>query len=165
MSFQNNSNKDGGTGSRRIESDVIIDRNSLIISQNFCVNALVGSEQTLLIEKVPENSLDAEGNPIHEEDLDAELEYIVQQEFTLIYVAPIEAIRSAILMTVVARNLSENDVLISIEDADEEYTEEIVPARSELAITVHNGNCIRALALSQSRVQFYVSVFYTTTTL
>lgn len=165
MSFKNNSNKDGGNGSRRIESDVIIDRNSLIISQNFCVNALVGSDQTLLIEKVPENSLDAEGDPIHEEDLDAELEYIVQQEFTLIYVAPIEAIRSAILMTVVARNLSENDVLISIEDADEEYTEEIVPPRSELAITVHNGNCIRALALSQSRVQFYVSVFYTTTTL
>lgn len=161
MSFQNSSNKDGGNSFLRIESDVMIDRNSLIIGQNFCINALVGSEQTLLIEKAPDDSLDSED----EDSLDVENEFVVQQEYTLVYVAPVESIRSAILMTVIARNLSENDVLISIEDADETFTEEIVPARSELAVTVHNGNCIRALALTQSRVQFYVSVYYSTTSL
>lgn len=161
MSFQNNSNKGADSGSRRIESDVIIDRNSLVIGQTFCVNALIGGEQTLVIEEIP---VDSEDGTVDIESLD-ENEFLIQQEYTLVYAAPIETIRSAILMTVVARNLSENDVLISIEDADEEFTEEIAPAKSELAITVHNGVCIRALALTQCRVQFYVSVFYSTNSL
>lgn len=160
MSFQSNSNKDEQPGSRRIESEVIIDRNSLIIGQIFCVNALIGSDQTLLIEKVPNDSLESDESSLQEDSLGSSNEIIIQQEYTLVYAAPIETIRSAMLMTVIAKNLSENDVLVSVEDADETYTEEIIPAKSELAITVHNGVCIRALALAESRVQFFISVFY-----
>lgn len=165
MSFKSDSNKDGHQSSRRIESEVMIDRNSLIIGQNFCLNTLIGSEKTLLIEKVTETDISIDEDTLHDESLNASNEIVIQQEYTLVYAAPIETIRSAILMTVIAKNLSENDVLISIEDADETFTEEVVPAKSELAITVHNGVCIRALAIVQSRVQFFVSVFYSTNSL
>lgn len=168
MGFQRSSNKDCNNDGRnnRIDSEVIIDRNSLIISQNFCVNTIVGGKQTLVIERLPMpeevDSFTDDESTLFEEETETNEEVTIRQNYTLIYAAPTEPIRAALLMTVIARNLSESDVLVSIEDADEALVEEVVPAKSELAITVQNATCVRALALDASRVQFYISAYYST---
>ncbi|MFJ8235730.1 hypothetical protein ACIQ34_08280 [Ureibacillus sp. NPDC094379] len=164
MSSQRRSSKDWQVGNRndRFDNDVIIDRNSLIIEQNFCVNAIVGGEQTLIIEEVPqEDELLTRGeSSSYQEEIEATNDVTIRQSYTLIYRAPSEPIRASLLMTVIARNQSENDVLISIEDAEGDLVEEVIPTKSELAITLQNAVCIRALALSASRVQFFISAFY-----
>ncbi|MFP3918832.1 hypothetical protein U5N28_13605 [Lysinibacillus telephonicus] len=151
----------------RIESEIVIDRNSLIINQKFCVNAIVGAEQKLIIEEVP--NLDEEWELTAEEDsfdFQEEIEITenipIRQDYTLIYASPSSPIRSPLLMTVIARNLSENDVLVSIEDDQDALVEEVVPANSELALTAQNANFIRALALAPSHVQFFINVFHPT---
>ncbi|MBM7607484.1 hypothetical protein JOD29_000721 [Lysinibacillus composti] len=167
MSSQRRSSKDWQDGNRndRFDNDVIIDRNSLIIEQNFCVNAIVGGERTLIIEEVPhEDELLTSGeSSMFEEKIEtANDDVTIRQSYTLIYRAPSEPIRASLLMTVIAKNQSENDVLISIEDAEGELVEEVIPTKSELALTIQNAVCIRALALSASRVQFFISAFYPT---
>lgn len=172
MGYQRGSNKSGSDENRnsRIDSEVIIDRNSLIISQNFCINATVGGQQKLVIERLPMPE-DAElytldESTLFQEETETEIEVEKTEKvtinYTLIYSAPTEPIRAALLMTVIARNLSENDILVSIEDTDETVMEEVVPAKSELAMTVQNATNVRALALDASRVQFYISAYYTT---
>lgn len=168
MGLDWNSNKDTNDdrGNSRIESEVIFERNSLIIGQNFCVNATIGGEQKLIIEEntitdnMPADSNVDSSNFLYETET-AE-EGPKNQDYTLIYAAPASPMRAPLLITVIARNLSENDVLISIEDDDEVLVEEIVPANSELALTAQNALFIRALALASSQVQFYISVYHPT---
>lgn len=166
MSSQRRSSKDWQDGNRndRFDNDVIIDRNSLIIEQNFCVNAIVGGEQTLIIEEVPQEDelLTSGESSMYQEEIEATNDVTIRQSYTLIYRAPSEPIRASLLLTVIARNQSDNDVLISIEDAEGDLVEEVIPTKSELALTIQNAVCIRALALSASRVQFFISAFYPT---
>lgn len=70
--------------------------------------------------------------------------------------------RSPILITVIVRNLSENDILVSIEDEQDALVEEVAPVNSELALTAQNANFVRALALAPSEVQFFINVFHPT---
>lgn len=167
MGLDWNSNKDTNDdrGNNRIESEVIFERNSLIIGQNFCVNATIGGEQKLIIEDntISENTkedsiLDDSSVFLHETEMVENAPK--NQDYTLIYAAPASPMRAPLLITVIARNLSENDVLISIEDDDEVLVEEIVPANSELALTAHNALFIRALALASSQVKFFISVYH-----
>ncbi|SOC05971.1 hypothetical protein SAMN05880501_104148 [Ureibacillus xyleni] len=155
----NNDNKQN-----QIESEVILDRNSLIISQTFTVNAIVGAEQKLVIEEiVMEEVDDEEESTVSEHEVEIEIEIAdttIRQDYTLIYAAPATPMRSPILMTIIARNLSENDVLVSIEDEHDVIAEEVVPANSELALTAQHANLVRALALAESQVQFVISVFH-----
>lgn len=151
----------------RIVSDIVVDRNSLIINQNFCVNAIVGAEQKLIIEEVA--IFDDEVEPSSEEEsteFEEEVELIentpIRQDYTLIYAAPATPMRSPLLMTVIAKNLSDNDVLVSIEDEQDALVEEVVPANSELALTAQNANFVRALALAPSQVKFFINVFHPT---
>ena len=169
MGLDWNSNKDTNDdrGNNRIESEVIFERNSLIIGQNFCVNATIGGEQKLIIEEnsIIENTeedskLDDSSDFLHE--IETVEEAPKHQDYTLIYAAPASPMRAPLLITVIARNLSDNDVLISIEDDDEVLVEEIVPANSELALTAQNALFIRALALASSQVQFFISVYHPT---
>jgi len=168
MGLDWNSNKDTNDdrGNSRIESEVIFERNSLIIGQNFCVNATIGGEQKLIIEEntitdnMPADSNVDSSNFLYETETAEEAPK--NQDYTLIYAAPASPMRAPLLITVIARNLSENDVLISIEDDDEVLVEEIVPANSELALTAQNALFIRALALASSQVQFYISVYHPT---
>ncbi|MDI7742054.1 hypothetical protein QMK38_08560 [Lysinibacillus fusiformis] len=168
MGLDWNSNKDTNDdrGNSRIESEVIFERNSLIIGQNFCVNATIGGEQKLIIEEntitdnMPADSNVDSSNFLFETETAEEAPK--NQDYTLIYAAPASPMRAPLLITVIARNLSENDVLISIEDDDEVLVEEIVPANSELALTAQNALFIRALALASSQVQFYISVYHPT---
>lgn len=152
--------------SNRIESEVILDRNSLIISQNFCVDATVGAEEKLIIEKVVITEEDGEPIELNESSYFEEVvkeEIKIRQDYTLIYAAPATPMRSPLLMTVIAKNLSDNDVLVCMEDDADILVEEIVPAKSELALTAQSALFLRALALSPSRVQFFISVFHPTT--
>ncbi|MCM3388463.1 hypothetical protein [Ureibacillus chungkukjangi] len=169
MGLDWNSNKDTNDdrGNNRIESEVIFERNSLIIGQNFCVNATIGGEQKLIIEEdsITENNqedttIDDSSNFFPETDTVEEPPK--NQDYTLIYAAPASPMRAPLLITVIARNLSDNDVLISMEDDDEVLVEEIVPANSELALTAQNALFIRALALEESHVQFFISVYHPT---
>lgn len=150
--------------SNRIESEVIFDRNSLIISQKFCVEATVGAEEKLIIEKVviseDDDTLQFNESSFYEEEIQEEVK--IRQDYTLIYAAPANPMRSPLLMTVIAKNLSDNDVLVCLEDDAEILVEEIVPAQSELALTAQNALFLRALALSPSQVQFFISVFHPT---
>lgn len=151
---------------KRFDNEVIIDGNSIIICQNFCVNAMVGGEQNLIIEEVDivnEEKLFTNEESSHFEVEEEPKEVTpVRQDYTLIYGAPTDAMRSSLLMTVIARNMSENDVLVSIEDDVDALVEEVVPAKSELALTAQNALFVRALALLPSRVKFYISVFHPT---
>ncbi|RUL51270.1 MULTISPECIES: hypothetical protein [Lysinibacillus] len=151
-----------------IESEVISDRNSLIISQTFSVNAIVGAEQKLVIEEVTiveeeeyELITDDESS-VFQAEIEIAENTTIRQDYTLIYAAPATPLRSPLLMTVIARNKSDNDVLVSIEDDHDAIVEEIVPAHSELALTAQNVNFVRALALEPSQVQFLISVFHPT---
>lgn len=157
---------------QQIESEVIRDHNSLIISQTFCVNAIVGAAQKLIIEEVIIEEVDDEVDELEDEDesmdngeqeVEIEIELddsTIRQDYTLIYAAPETPMRSPILMTIIARNLSENDVLVSIEDDSEVIVEEVVPAKSELALTAQHACLVRALALAESKVQFVINVFH-----
>ncbi|QCR32689.1 hypothetical protein [Lysinibacillus sp. SGAir0095] len=169
MSLDWNSNKDtnDNRGSNRIESEVIFERNSLIIAQNFCVNASIGGEQKLIIEEnTIANTTEEDINFDDSSTFLLETEMVEEapknQDYTLIYAAPASPMRAPLLLTVIARNMSDNDVLISIEDDDEVLVEEIVPANSELALTAQNALFIRALALATSQVQFFISVYHPT---
>ncbi|MFC7686848.1 hypothetical protein [Ureibacillus sp. GCM10028918] len=167
MGLDWNSNKDTNDdrGSNRIEGEVIFERNSLIIGQNFCVNATIGQEQKLIIEDnnvSNKNEEKFEESSVFFQEMETVEEAPKNQDYTLIYAAPASPMRAALLMTVIARNLSDNDVLISIEDDEEVLVEEIVPAHSELALTAQNALFLRALALSSSKVQFYISVYLPT---
>lgn len=165
MGFERNLNTEGDAGQpiNRIESEILIDRNSLIISQNFSVNVVVGAEQNLVIEELESGDEDNENEfpsiPNSDEKVE---EVVVQKDYTLIYSAPSEAFRKPLLITLIASNLSENDILVSIEDEEDAIVEEIVPARSELALTAQNAMYIRALALVPSEVKFFISVFHPT---
>lgn len=166
MGFERNLNTEGNDGQpiNRIESEILIDRNSLIISQNFSVNVMVGAEQNLVIEETEMMDEENENNPFsNTSDEDETLEeVVVQKDYTLIYSAPSETFRKPLLITIIASNLSENDVLVSIEDEEDAIVEEIVPAHSELALTAQNAMYIRALALVPSQVKFFISVFHPT---
>ncbi|HWK23374.1 MAG TPA: hypothetical protein VNS08_10135 [Ureibacillus sp.] len=169
MGLDWNSSKDtnDSSGSNRIESEVIFDRNSLIICQKFCVNATIGGEQKLIIEEEPISVIDEEDPELDDStEFFNETELVEEapknQDYTLIYAAPASPMRAPLLITVIARNLSDNDVLISMEDDDEVLVEEIVPANSELALTAQNALFVRALALALSKVQFFISVYHPT---
>lgn len=169
MGLDWNTNKDTNDdrGSNRIESEVIFERNSLIIGQNFCVNATIGEEQKLIIEEnnVSNNNEEAssfEDSSVFLHETNTVEETPKNQDYTLIYAAPASPMRAPLLITVIARNLSDNDVLVSIEDDEEVLVEEIVPAHSELALTAQNALFLRALALSTSQVQFFISVYHPT---
>ena len=169
MGLDWNSNKDTNDdrGNNRIESEVIFERNSLIIGQNFCVNATIGGEQKLIIEEDSiTDSVAGDPSPDDSSNFFLEADNVEEapknQDYTLIYAAPASPMRAPLLITVIARNLSDNDVLISMEDDDEVLVEEIVPANSELALTAQNALFIRALALVASQVQFPISVYHPT---
>jgi len=169
MGLDWNSSKDlnDDRGSNRIESEVIFEKNSLIISQNFCVNATIGGEQKLIIEETTiseqsEEDLELEDSSVFFTETETIEEAPKNQDYTLIYAAPASPMRAPLLITVIARNLSDNDVLISIEDDDDVLVEEIVPANSELALTAQNAMFLRALALAPSQVQFFISVYHPT---
>ena len=144
-----------------IESEVIRDHNSLIISQTFCVNTIVGAAQKLVIEEVIIEEVEEDDD---ENEIEIEIEMdensSIRQDYTLIYAAPETPMRSPILITIIARNLSDNDVLVSIEDDHEVLVEEVVPANSELALTAQHACLVRALALAESQVQFVINVFH-----
>ncbi|RHW38295.1 hypothetical protein D1B33_05250 [Lysinibacillus yapensis] len=168
MGLDCNSNKEKKNAEHnRIESNVIFENNSLIISQSFCVNATVGGDQNLVVEEKP--LFHSDQQPFNTEDSSAFLDESLlptekssPQDYTLIYAAPALPILAPLLITVIARNLSDNDVLISIEDDEEVLVEEIVPANSELALTAQNALFVRALALSQSKLQFFINVYHPT---
>lgn len=152
---------------RRIESEIVIDRNSYIINQNFCVNAIVGAEQKLIIEEIAiyeeeEEPFTEDESIEYEEEIEITENVTIRQDYTLIYAAPAMPMRTPLLITVIARNLSQNDVLVSIEDEQDALVEEVVPANSELALTAQNANFVRALALAPSKVQFFINVFHHT---
>lgn len=167
LDWNTNMGTNDDRGSNRIESEVIFERNSLIIGQNFCVNAMIGEEQKLIIEEKNdtnhmEEASNFEDSSIFFHETGTVEEAPKNQDYTLIYAAPASPMRAPLLITVIARNLSENDVLISIEDDEDVLVEEIVPARSELALTAQNALFLRALALSRSQVQFFISVYHPT---
>lgn len=166
MGLDCNSNKNSNNEQQqscRIESNIIFERNSLIIAQNFCVNAAVGGEPELIVEQnlIPDSELQlAEESSSYYEETDRSQGQSKPRDYTLIYAAPALPMSAPLLMTIIAKNLSDNDVLVSMEDDEEVLVEEIVPAQSELALTAQNALFIRALALSRSQVEFFICVYH-----
>jgi hypothetical protein len=130
----------------RINSDVVIHCNNLLIRQDFCVDAIVGvtpPEDGGTIQQLIENTI---------------IKYTPGVSFPN---APIR------LMTVIARNLSTNFVDVAIQRATPSdslppinLTNVTVQPNSEVALSAPNANQLVASAEVSSRVRFFVTVFY-----
>lgn len=131
--------KDCVTGCRndRIDSEVIIHCNSLVIRQDLCVDAIVRGDE-------PPTT----GQPT------------ILQDGTIIYAYPIDPVRPLLLMSVIARNLSQNDVTVSIDNGEEALVEATVAANSEVALSAPDARLLIASAPAPSRVQFFITVFH-----
>lgn len=121
----------------RIKSDTTIQCQSLFTRQDFCVNARVGVEEATAQQLVENTIFKHPGDPI----------------------------RPWRLLTVIARNISQNFVNVEIQrdvESNGEITlaDAVVPPNSEVALSAPEANKLIASASSPSRVLFFITVFY-----
>lgn len=130
----------------RINSDVVIDCNNLLIRQDFCVDAIVGVTPPTdggTIQQLIENTI---------------FKYAPGVSL------PNDPVR---LMTVIARNLSANSVDVTIQRASTSdslppvnLVGATLPPNSEVALSAPNANQLVASAEVASRVRFFITVFF-----
>lgn len=136
-----------GCHNDRIISDAVIHSDSTIIRQDFCVDAIVGiktATDSVTIQQFIENTI---------------------FQFTPGVLFPRDPIR---LMTVIARNLSNNVVNVAIEhspplDSDippVTLVDAAIPPNSEVVVSAPDANRLFASAEVPSRVRFFITVFY-----
>ena len=119
----------------RITSEAVIHCDSLVVRQDLCVSSLVGASE--------------DDNPE------------VLQVDTTIFSLPADPIRPALLLSVIAQNVSENpvDVQILSSDLEDILTEATVAPNSEVALSAPNAAQLIASAAAPSRVRFFITVF------
>ncbi|MDA2738638.1 hypothetical protein PDQ75_26220 [Bacillus cereus group sp. Bc015] len=144
-----NSCSQEGCHNDRIISDAVIHSDSLIIRQDFCVDATVGvapPPDGVTIQQLIENKI---------------FQYAPGE---LLPTAPLR------LMTVIARNLSNNFVNVAIQRSAPSgldippvtLADATATPNSEVALSAPNANRLIASAEVPSRVRFFITIFFPT---
>lgn len=144
-----NSCSQEGCHNDRIISDAVIHSDSLIIRQDFCVDATVGvapPPDGVTIQQLIENKI---------------FQYAQGKDI------PIPPLR---LMTVIARNLSNNFVNVAIQRAAPSnldippvtLADATATPNSEVVLSAPNANRLIASAEVPSRVRFFITIFHPT---
>lgn len=134
-----------GCRNDRINSEVMIHCDNLMIRQDFCVDAIVGvapPSDEVTVQQLIQNTI---------------FRYAPGSGF-----APTDPIR---LMTVVARNRSNNFVDVAIQRTVQSdsipptLVDATVSPNSEVSLSAPNANRLVASASAPSRVRFFITVF------